>query len=57
MKKLIASLAVVTFLFTMNANAQEKVEAKKTKAKSEMKSCSKDEKKGSCCMAKKGGKA
>lgn len=35
MKKLVTSLAVVAFLFTMNASAQEKVSKRKKKAKTE----------------------
>jgi hypothetical protein len=48
MKKVILSMAVVAFLFSMNVNAQEK---KVAKAKTE-KSCSVAEKK-SCSTAKK----
>lgn len=61
MKKLIATLAVVTLLFTMSANAQEKVSKKKQKAKTEKsaasasdkKECSAGEKKGGACCAHK----
>lgn len=54
MKKLISSLALVAFLFSMSVNAQE-VEPKqqKKKAKTE-KSCSTEEKK-SCTTEKKAG--
>ena len=55
MKKVILSMAVVAFLFSMNINAQEKkvVKAKTEKScsASEKKSCSKDKK--ACCAAKK----
>ena len=55
MKKVILSMAVVAFLFSMNVNAQEKKVAKakteKACSASEKKSCSKDKK--SCCAAKK----
>lgn len=60
MKKLVSSLALVAFLFSMTVNAQE-VEPKqqKKKAKTE-KTCSADEKKScttekkaGCCSAKK----
>ena len=55
MKKIILSMAVVAFLFSMNVNAQEK---KVAKAKTE-KSCSATEKKScnkakmACCASKK----
>ena len=56
MKKVILSMAVVAFLFSMNVNAQEKKVAAKAKTEkscsaSEKKSCSKDKK--ACCAAKK----
>ena len=58
MTKVISTMAVVAFLFSMNVNAQEKQEEKVAKAKtekkcsaSEKKSCSKDKK--ACCAAKK----
>ncbi|MEO5777078.1 MAG: hypothetical protein ABIQ27_09230 [Flavobacterium sp.] len=55
MKKVILSMAVVAFMFTMNINAQEKKVAKAKTEKScsaaEKKSCSKDKK--ACCAAKK----
>lgn len=64
MKKLITSLTLVAFLFTVSTFAQEiKKEAKTKKAKtektcttSEKKSCSASantDKKGGCCAAKK----
>jgi hypothetical protein len=59
MKKLVSTVALVAFLFSMNVNAQEKPVAKKAKAKTEKtcsaeekKSCS-AEKKAGCCAAKK----
>ncbi|TBX70344.1 hypothetical protein EZL74_03990 [Flavobacterium silvisoli] len=60
MKKLVSTVALVAFLFSMNVNAQEKPAAKKKeKAKTEKtcsaeekKSCS-TEKKAGCCAAKK----
>lgn len=59
MKKLVSTLALVAFLFTMNGNAQEKQDPKKEKTKTE-KTCSASEKKScssgkkmSCCAAKK----
>lgn len=59
MKKVILSMAVVAFLFSMNVNANnetpknKKKEAKTEKSCStaEKKSCSKDKK--ACCAAKK----
>ncbi|MES2811049.1 MAG: hypothetical protein V4670_01135 [Bacteroidota bacterium] len=61
MKKLITSLALVTFLFSAAVNAQEvKKERKSKKAKTEKAACSTEEKKAcstdkkvSCCAAKK----
>jgi Ni/Co efflux regulator RcnB len=61
MKKLVSTLAVVALLFTMSANAQEKVSKKKQKAKTEKaavtagekKECSATEKKGAACCAHK----
>lgn len=56
MKKVISTMAIVAFLFSMNVNAQEKKPAKAKTEKmcsaSEKKSCSAG-KKGSCCAAKK----
>ena len=55
MKKVILSIAVVAFLFSMNLNAQEKKSEKAKTEKScsaaEKKSCSKEKK--ACCAAKK----
>ncbi|MET0760688.1 MAG: hypothetical protein ABWZ56_09735 [Flavobacterium sp.] len=58
MKKLVSTLALVAFLFSMTVNAQEEPKQKK-KAKTE-KSCSTEEKKScgtekkaGCCSAKK----
>jgi len=60
MKKIVSTLAIVAFLFSMNVNAQEKKTAKKAKAKTEKtctaaekKECASGEKKGGCCAAKK----
>ena len=56
MKKVILSMAVVAFLFSMNVNAQEKKVPAKAKTE---KSCSTSEKKScsaakkACCAAKK----
>lgn len=54
MKKVILSMAVIAFMFSMNVNAQEKKVAKAKTEKScsaaEKKSCSKDKK--SCCASK-----
>lgn len=59
MKKVILSMAVVAFLFSMNVYAHETPKEKKKKAKTEKncsmeekKSCS-SEKKTSCCASKK----
>lgn len=58
MKKLVSVVAVATFMFTMSANAQEKVSSKKKKAKteksvaSEKKECAPGEKKAACCAHK-----
>lgn len=52
MKKLVSTLALVAFLFSVNVNAQDDTKDKK-KAKTE-KACSTAEKK-SCAMEKKGG--
>lgn len=58
MKKVILSMAVVAFLFSINIYAQEKQEKKVAKAKTE-KACSSSEKKGcekdkkACCASKK----
>lgn len=60
MKKLVSTLALVAFLFSMTVNAQEEPkQAKKAKAKTE-KACSTEEKKAcgtekkaGCCSAKK----
>ena len=61
MKKLISTLAVVTLLFTMSANAQEKISKRKQKAKTEQaattvsdkKECSTTGvKKAGCCAHK-----
>jgi hypothetical protein len=59
MKKLVSSLALVAFLFSMSVNAQEVEPKQKKKAKTE-KTCSADEKKScttekkaGCCSAKK----
>lgn len=59
MKKLVSIVALATFLFSMNVNAQEPKQTKKTKAKTE-KSCSAEEKKActsekkaKCCASKK----
>ncbi len=65
MKKVFSILAVATFLFSMNVNAQEdpkqtkkakasteKASTEKSCTKEEKKSCS-TEKKASCCSAKK----
>lgn len=60
MKKLVSIMAVAAFMFTMSANAQEKVSSKKKKAKTEKavasdkKECSTGEKKGASCCAHKG---
>lgn len=54
MKKIVSTLAIVAFLFSMNVNAQEKKAAKKATAKTE-KSCSAAEKKECATTAKKGG--
>ena len=55
MKKVILSMAVVAFLFSMNVNAQEKKVAKAKTEKScsaaEKKSCSASKK--ACCASKK----
>lgn len=63
MKKLVTSLVVVAFLFTMNVSAQEKVSKRKKKAKTEQasttgtpvatekKECS-GAKKAGCCAHK-----
>ncbi|WP_293892655.1 hypothetical protein [Flavobacterium sp.] len=55
MRKVILSMAVVAFLFSVNVNAQEKKVAKAKTEKScsaaEKKSCSKD--KMACCASKK----
>ena len=60
MKKLVSTLAIVAFLFSMNVNAQEKKASKKATAKTEKsctpaekKECASDAKKGGCCAAKK----
>ncbi len=56
MKKLVSILAVAAFMFTMSANAQEKVSSKKKKVKTETaakKDCAKGEKKGAACCAHK----
>ena len=58
MKKLVSSLALVAFLFSMTVNAQEDPKQQKKKAKTE-KTCSAEEKKAcakdkkACCSAKK----
>ena len=59
MKKVILSMAVVAFLFSMNVYAHETPKEKKKKAKTE-KSCSTEEKKecstekkAGCCASKK----
>ena len=59
MKKIVSTLAIVAFLFSMNTIAQERQPAKKATAKTEKscsaaekKSCS-GEKKAGCCAAKK----
>lgn len=55
MKKIISILTVATFLFTVSMSAQEKEKetAKKEAAKTEKKSCAKEDGKRSCCSAKK----
>lgn len=61
MKKVISMMAVVAFLFSVNANASETPKDKKKAAKTEKscstaekKECAKTEKKaGGCCAAKK----
>lgn len=60
MKKIVSTLAIVAFLFTMNVNAQEKKVTKKATAKTEKscstaekKECASGAKKGGCCAAKK----
>ncbi|RTY95141.1 hypothetical protein [Flavobacterium sp. GT3R68] len=58
MKKLVSTLALVAFLFSMNVNAQEDPKQKKTTktekacTTAEKKACA-TEKKGGCCAAKK----
>ena len=59
MKKIITTFAIVTLLFTLNVNAQEKI-SKRKKAKiekasatSDKKECSTTEKKGAGCCAHK----
>jgi len=60
MKKVISMMAVATFLFSMNVNAnegakdkkKEKAATEKSTSTAEKKSCSSGEKK-SCCAAKK----
>lgn len=59
MKKVISMMAVVAFLFSMNANANNETPKNKKEAKTEKsctaaekKSCASGEKK-SCCAAKK----
>ena len=59
MKKVISTMALFAFLFSVNSYAQEKQEKKVAKAKTE-KSCSVSEKKAcamgekkACCAAKK----
>ena len=55
MKKVILSMAIAAFLFSMNVNAQEKKAAKakteKSCSEAEKKSCGKEKK--ACCAAKK----
>lgn len=59
MKKLVSIFAIAAFMFTMSANAQDKVISKKKKAKTEKlaavdkKECSTKEKKGASCCAHK----
>jgi hypothetical protein len=60
MKNIISTIAVVTFLFSFNVNAQEKpakekatTKTEKTCTAGEKKSCAAGEKKGGCCAAKK----
>ncbi len=60
MRKIVSTLAIAAFLFTMNVNAQEKKTAKKATAKTEKscstaekKECASGAKKGGCCAAKK----
>lgn len=60
MKKIVSTLAIAAFLFSMNVNAQEKKAAPKSKAKTEKtctaeekKECASGAKKGGCCAAKK----
>lgn len=59
MKKLVTILAIAAFMFSVDANAQEPKQKKKT-AKTEKAACSTDEKKacgteakGGCCSSKK----
>ena len=61
MKKFLSIIAIATFLFSVNGNAQQEPKQKKGKAKTE-KSCSTDEKKScgngskkasGCCSSKK----
>ena len=59
MKKVISTMALVAFLFSMNVNAQEQAKAKKNVVKSEKTSVSTEKKacamggKKACCAAKK----
>lgn len=60
MKKVILSMAVVAFMFSMNVNAHETPKNKKKAAKTEKsvataekKECATTEKKAGCCAAKK----
>jgi len=60
MKKVISMMAIVAFLFSMNANANNETPKNKKKAAKTEKSCSASEKKScasgekkSCCAAKK----
>jgi hypothetical protein len=61
MKKFLSIIAIATFLFSVNGNAQQEPKQKKGKTKTE-KSCSTDEKKScgsgskkasGCCSSKK----
>ena len=60
MKKLISMMAIVAFLFSINANAGEQPKEKKKALKTEKasgetekKSCASSEKKAGCCASKK----